>query len=377
MGLLNEAKKSDDKDEKPKKHKKHPASKPPASAAPEEEGEGADESDATEASEDGADAEPDDAAPSGQGDSAGASEPPQDVEGQQGDDDAAQAAQGGQDADDQQGGNAQGATPVPNPAAPGAGDTSGGDDTPGAEQGPETPGEDTAAGPGSTSNLQQVPLPKGLQEEYDQANQALMQALYSLPGDKLAQAVLKSLWPQGPGKIKGVIVSSLMVLTQLHKKLNLPPQIVLPFTKDVVAHIMDLGQQVKQIQYSDQESTAILGGAYEGAMRIFGVNKGQAKRAVQLVGRSKIAAHQQTYQKARAHAKQAIDQNNQQWHMPHLAPGQQASDGAPGPQTGAPTNAQTPSSTPPPAAAAPPQGAPPPAAGGMLSQAAAQGGANG
>lgn len=374
MGLLSEAKKeSKGKDEKPKKHRKHPASAPPASV--EQDGDEGGEDQAAEASEPEADAEPDDAGPSGQGDSAGASQPPQDVQDQQGGDDGGDAEQSQQGA--QGDGEAQGPTPVPNPAAPGAGDTSGGDDTPGQDQGPEVPGENTAAGPGSTNSLPQVPMSPGLQEEYDRANQALMQALYSMPGDKLATSILQSLWPQGPGKIKGIIVSSLMLLTQLHKKLNLPPQLVLPFTKDVVAHIMDLGQQVKQIQYSDQEATAILGGAYEGALRIFGVNKGQAARATQLLGRKQIEAHQAMYKQAHAHAKQAIDQNNQQWHHPHLAPGQGPSGGQPGPQTGAPANAQTPPSTPPPGANAPPAGAPPASGGGMLTQAAAQGGAGG
>lgn len=380
MGVLTEAKKGESKKEEPKKHKKHPATKTPSPAESEPDSEGSGEGGADQEE---TDTDADESAPDAQGEAAQpAGDSPQGPQDEQGGDSDQGAPDSDQDADqEQQGqGGGQGATPVPNPAAPGAGDdTSGGDDTPDSSQGPETPGEDTAAGPGSTNSLPQVPMSPGLQEEYQHANDALMQALYSMPGDTLATAVLKSLWPQGPGKIKGVIVSALMVLTQLHKKLKLPPQIILPFTKDVVAHIMDLGQQVKQIQYSDQESTAILGGAYEGAMRIFGVNKGQARNVVQQLGRKQLAAHAQIYQKARAHAKGAIDQNNQQWHLPHLAPGAGPSGGTPGPQSGAPAGAQTPASTPPGA----PQGAPPPAApaapasGGMMAQAATQGGENG
>ena len=300
---------------------------------------------------------------------------------------------------------------VVNPAAPGAGDdTSGGADTPasgsddssdsdsdessgsgsGASGGDDSDSDDSSdqnAAPGASpadqagnppGKLPQVPMSPGLKDEYDHANQMLMQLLYGTPGNKLAAAIVQGLMPQGPAKIKNAAVVSLHVLTQIHKKLNLPPQIILIFTKDVVSHVLDLGEQVKKIQYSDQEMTAILGTAYEGAMRIFGVNKGQVKQAARHLGRNVLQHHQQAYQKAHAFAKSAIDKNNAGWHNDDLAnapaqmggqPGAQGGTAVgppqtPGPQTGAPPGAQMT-----PTAGAPPQ--PPMPQGGPLAQAAA------
>jgi hypothetical protein len=212
----------------------------------------------------------------------------------------------------------------------------------------------------------------GLKDEYDKANTLLMQLLYKAGDDQLATGLVQGLMPQGPGKIKNAALLAIQVVVQIHKKMNLQPQIILPFAQDVVGHVLDLGEQVKQIQYSDQESTAILGSVYEGALRIFGVSKGQMKMLAQHLGKDVLQSHQQKYAQAHAFAKSAIDKNNQDWHNPHLAP--QAAGGPPGPQTGAPVGAQPQAAQPGPpgggpAGSQPAQGPPP--AGGMLSQAAA------
>jgi hypothetical protein len=339
-----------------------------------------------------------------------------------------------------------GPPPVVNPAAPGAGDESGGSDTPGQAGGqgqdpdedqasdqadqsqsqdsdqdgdqdqgggsdpdadqdqdqsgagappggagappaqgatPPAAGNDAAAGKEAAKGahlnadgLPQIPMSPALKEEYQRINMALHKALYQLPGDKAATGVLKSLFPQGPAKIKGVVMASLALITQIHKQLKFPPQLILPFTKDVVSHVMDLGQQVKKIQYSEQECTAILGATLESVMRVFGVSQKQVQALGQHVPKSVLATHVQKYQAAHKFAKSAIDQNNQGWNHPHLAgpggaPGGQppAAQGGPPPaaQGGAPPAAQGGA---PPAAAAPPPSPPPAQQGGMLSQAA-------
>jgi hypothetical protein len=371
MAMLEKAKASEDKkDEKKKKHK-HPAAKPEASAQPED-SEGADQG-GDEGQQDDADSDQGEA--EGQSGGAGAvGESPQGPQDQGGD-----ANQGGADAGGDQGGGqqGQGPAPVPSPAAPGAGDTtSGGDDTPDAGQdqdpnakAPETPPDDASSGPGSNADLKQLPMPPGLKDKYDEANQLLMQLLYKAGDDKLAQGLVQGLMPQGPGKIKNAIVLSVHVVVQIHKRMQLPPQIILPFAKDVVAHVLDLGQQVKQIQYSDQECTAILGSVYESCLRVFGVNRGNVKHVANHFGKATLQGHQQKYLAAKAHAKPAIDAANSQPHHPHLATGQQGAPTQAGPQTGANPGTQ----------ATPQQGAPPtppvpPAtpAQGMLSQGAAQ-----
>jgi hypothetical protein len=308
----------------------------------------------------GGDVQP--ASDSGGDDSEDASSASPDAEGPEDQDSGEGADAGGQQAqgDGQPSGGAQGPTPVPNPAAPGAGDdTSGGQDTPAPGAGPETSGEDNQAGPGANADLPQVPMSPGLQDEYERANALLMKTLYSMPGDAASKAVLGAIEPDGPMKIRGVVHISLMMLTQIHKQMqDMPPQLVLPVLKDVVAHVMDLGEQVKQVQYSDQEGTAILGAAYEGAMRIFGVSKGNVKNLAHHVGKKTLVAHAKKHQEALNFAKPAMDATKNS--------GGQQDAGAPnaaGPQSGAPAGSEAT-----PQAGAPPQQ--PPAQGGMLQQAA-------
>jgi hypothetical protein len=352
MGLLKQAKdKAPADDKEPKKKKKHPSaqeSAPPASQAPDNSVQAdSGDSDAAE------DEQP---APDSQSDDSDSSQPPSAPEADGGDEGQGQPDDEQSGADQQQ--DAQGPTPVKNPQAPGAGDnTSGGADTP--DQGPQTPGADTQAGPGANADLPQVPMSPGLQDEYEKANAFIMQKIYSMPGDAAAKAVLSALTPDGPNKIRGPVHISLLLLTQMHKQINLPPQLVLPVLKDVVAHVLDLGGQVKGIQYSDQESVAILGTAYEGAMRIWGVSKGQMQNLAHHIGKKTIMAHAAKHKAALAFAKPGIDAVNNSANGQAAGPTQTA-----GPQSGAPPGAQ----------ATPQQGAPPqqpPPQGGMLQQAAA------
>ena len=299
--------------------------------------------------------------------------------------DQSQSQDSDQDGDqDQGGGSDPDADQDQDQSASGAPPGGAGDSAPPAAGTPPAAGNDQAAGKEAAKGahvnadgLPQVPMSPALKEEYQRITMALHKALYQLPGDKAATGVLKSLFPQGPAKIKGVVMASLALITQIHKQLKFPPQLILPFTKDVVSHVMDLGQQVKKIQYSEQECTAILGATLESVMRVFGVSQKQVQALGQHVPKSVLATHVQKYQAAHKFAKSAIDQNNQGWNHPHLA----GQGGAPG---GQPPGGQPPAAQggPPPAAqgGAPPaaQGGPPPAAaapppaqqGGMLSQAA-------
>ena len=273
-------------------------------------------------------------------------------------------------------GGAQGGAPgVPNPQAPGAGDdTSGGADTPapgaGDTGGGETPGDDTAQGPGSNADLTQIPMSPAMQDELKQADALLNQALYGQSDDATATAVLRGMLPDPQHKLRSAIHTSLMLVTELHKKLpTMPPGLVMPFARDVTAHVLDLAQQVKGIQYSHQDCTAILGAVYEGIMRIWGVNKGQAKRVVAAFGKTALTKQYAAHKKSLAFAKPAMDAAAG---GPQQGPPQTA-----GPQTGAPVGTQaSPQSGQPPQPQVPPaQPAQEAAAaggggGGMMSQAA-------
>lgn len=371
MGILDKAKqadKSDDKkDEKPKAKKKHhhPSAEKgaPASAAPE----GEDESEAgpdDEGAEQQPDSESDESeSPSqSEGPDAGGEPPaqPQDSGGDQ--DQGAPGAQGPQDEGGQQAPQG-GAPPVVNPQAPGAGDDS--ENTSPDDQGPETPGEDTAGGSGAEADIQQVPMSPGMQDEFQRLNQKIMQMLYNSPGDRLATAALKGIMPDGPGKIKGPALLAVHMAGQLHQQDQFPLQLLLPVVKDIVGHIMDLAEQVKQIHYTDQESAAILGLAYEVALRSSGITKQQAHQVHSLLGKQGVMKHYQNYQKAHAFAKPA---------MLAAHNGAQGGPQAAGPQSGAPagTMAAPGGAAPTPAPEESAQSAEQQGGGGMLAQAAGQ-----
>lgn len=334
---------SADKEPKAKKHKKHPAA-PPASAGPEESGvdQQAQQDDSGGAEDQG------DAGQDGGGPPGGA------PEGDQGQDQP-----GDQSQPQQQGpqGGQQAATPIPNPQAPGAGDdTSGGEDTPddqdqatGGTPGQDAPSPsgapDAQGGPGA-ANLQQVPMTPAMKEEYQNLDKMLLQILYQQGG---AEHILPSLFAQGPHKIKGAITMSVTLAREIFLKAKAPQQLTLPFARDVAAHVMQIGEQVKGIQYSDQEFVAIFGGVYEGMMRAFGVKKQQAQHMQNLIPRSQLSQHAAAYTAAHGHAQAAAQANGQQQHAPDM------------PQQGPPAQAAGPQG---------PQGAGP--SQGMLSQAAGQ-----
>lgn len=376
MGILDKAKQAsesdDKKDEKPKAKKKHhpsaekgaPPSVPDAGDADEgPEGAGEDAGDEQEP-----DAGADDSEPQGGGDDSGgaADAPPAPEDGGGDQDQGASQPQAPQGEGDQQAPQG-GAPPVVNPQAPGAGDDS--ENSPSPDQGPETPGEDTEGGMGAAADIQQVPMSPGLQDEYKRLNDKVMQLLYGTTGDKLASAALKGIMPDGPGKIKGPALLAVHIVGQLHAQDKFPLILLLPVVKDVVGHLMDLAEQVKQIKYTDQESVAILGLAYEVALRSSGMTKQQAHQVHGLLGKQGVMKHMSAYQKAHAFAKPA---------MMAAHGGPQPTQPTPaGPQTGAPAGSMTPpnAAAPAPAPEQSAQSAEDQGGGGMLSQAAGQQGA--
>ena len=321
MAMLADAKKG--KEEKPKKKKVSPpaAQSPSVPDNDNETGEsGADASD-----QDNPNASTSDSGSETDSESAGAAPNPQAPQGGEGDDAEPQG-----DSDD-----------VPNPA----GDSDGG------AQGntPDIP--DAGSQPSAGSPGGQIPLPQGLKEAYQRANVALMTALYQSPQDKVAQSILGGIQDNPQYLIGSVVHMSAILFTQINKQLKFiksTPQIVLPFAKDVVAHVIDLAVQVKQLQITPQQEQAALGGMLETVMRMTGVSKDQANALKNHLGQD------------------AVDQGAAKYKA-HLAAVKGANGGgAPTPgnqapaQGGPPANGVPPGAGGPGAAPAGAQGAPPP-----------------
>lgn len=280
---------------------------------------------------------------------------------QDGDPDADAGGGEAQNGSDNEGGEDVDAAQDGSPEASGEGEDS--DDQAPGQMG--SPAADSGGGPQGGVDLNKIPVSPALQEEYQKLNVALMKVLYS--NQRLAEGVLKGVLPQGPAKIKSVAMTSCTLIGQLNKKLHFiqeTPQIVLPFVKDVVSHVIDLAEQVKGVQFTDQEAVGALGTALEMVLRTYGVHKNQMKALQQHIPQEQLAHHFNEYQKAHAYARPAMDANEKAFLHDHLA--QQQGNGSaqpPAGQAGPPGQGG-----PPPQQGGPPQGG----GGGMIAQASAQ-----
>jgi hypothetical protein len=293
---------------------------------------------------------------------------------QAGEADASQDDQGDQSGDEQGAAPEGGEADDSDAAAPGGQPADAAGDQPTGQQGDF-----------DINDLAKMPIPPALREEWLKANGALMTALYK--NDKVAQAVLQGIVPQGVHKIESVVHMSLVVFFQINKQLNFmkdAKQISMAFLNSVIAHVVDLATEVKKIPFSDKEVSAAVSAAQEMLLRIHGVTKGQMKAVAQHIPKSAL---QEGLAKYQAHAKNVHNitgRFNQQGGAPGGVPqgGGSPPQGTPqgGPPQGAPQGGAAPDAggapggqpqagAPVTAAPGPGQSAPP---GGMLSQAANQ-----
>lgn len=213
------------------------------------------------------------------------------------------------------------------------GDEEGSQDAPDGSEDQDTgqagsPADDTGGGPAAAQDLRSIPAKPKQQEEYNRANQALYQTLYQNQG--AGNAVVKGIQPAR--KIDSTVRICTLLVDQLDKKLNLDQAIILPFTKDVCAHVMDIAEQVKQIQFSDDEANAVLGSTLQAVMHIFGVTKQQGHAFMQHLSpadqQQALSEYHGALSKAKA-AVQAQQQPAQPQGQPDGAPQQSAPPAAP------------------------------------------------
>jgi hypothetical protein len=393
MGMLSEARKKDSKSASDKEHlkpdpkRKHKHAKPSPEIAGNAPGvETASDADPSgdsqpDATDDGGpQPDADQTQPDSDADGGDASsQPPQQPQASPSADDADQ----GEQEDDSQGGSAQAPDQQPDGdqqdqsaqnASPPGGDDEDSDD---ASSGPA--GQPAGGPQGNSIDLSQIPISPALKEEYIRCNAALYTALYK--NDKVANAVMKGIVPQGPHKIESVARMSLLLFTQINKQLSFvkdTPQVVLPFARDIAEHVLDLAVNVKKIQFTDQESQAAIGALLELVQRVVGVTHGNIKALKHIIPRSQLADAHNKYQQHLQYIKGARGANAnagapQSPGNPGGAPQQGQPDQSQGgaPASASPPGGQPQAGAPVTAAPGPGQSAPP---GGMLSAAAAPGG---
>lgn len=348
------------------KHKKKHAKPSGADAEPQGEGEGANAGDAGDQS--APDPGADEGAPDADAQGAAPAAQPQDPQ-----DQGAQGADAGAD----QGGPPSGAADEDQSQEEGGAQ--------GASPGEGSPNDSAGGGAGQPEDhvdLSSIPVSPALKEEFMRCNAALHTALYT--NDKVAQSVIDGVVPQGPHKVESVARMATLLVVQINKQLNFiqsTPQVVMPFTQDVVEHVLDLVSQVKGIQFSEQEAHAALGTAQEIIMHTCGVTKKQMQAVGHVVPRSQIMDGLAKYKAHLANIQGVQGPNSPDQGAPSGAQNQSsgaqsASSGAQpgsGQQSGQPPESGQPQpGAPVTAAPGPGQSAPP---GGMLTAAQPPGGA--
>lgn len=316
------------------------------------------------------DANAEDASEDGNGDAGGSAGAPQQMQDQDGEEPQGEAGEGQPSGEEDQGdqdvGGEQGQPPQ------------GGDDQ---STGMPQASQAGAPPPGHI-DLSQIQWPDGMKREYMRMRGALMMALFQ--NDKVANAVLSGIVPQGVHKVESVVHVSLVLFFQINKKLNFlkeAKQLAMPFMQEVVGEVVTLAEQVKQIQFSEQESNMCLSAAQEMLLRIHGVTKQNMKAVASHIPEAQLKDGQAKYQ---AHAK-SVHGITGRFSQPQGQPSAGAGGSAGAPQGGPPGGAApapgptggeggTPGGSPQQgapvtAAPGPGQSAPP---GGMLTQAANQ-----
>lgn len=129
------------------------------------------------------------------------------------------------------------------------------------------------------------------QESYDQAMRAVDTILYE--NDKTAESVENMLTAED--KIGGTVQASLMVLTQLDQKIDMPEEIIAQVAMDITDMVVDLAEEGKGIQYSEKETQAVWGSVWEGVMEVYGVDEEEYASFTADMSDEDIAAQEQAH----------------------------------------------------------------------------------
>jgi hypothetical protein len=146
------------------------------------------------------------------------------------------------------------------------------------------PGQGMASGPETEATPEE-------QQDYERATQVLSKVLYE--DERTSEAVLKQLQPQE--KIGSVAKTSMMVIKQIDEKIDLDEVIIPQFTQDVVDRVVDLYENAHGDEFSEQETQAVLGSAWEGVMEMFGVDEESYAELTAGMSQEEFGSYEQQY----------------------------------------------------------------------------------
>jgi hypothetical protein len=117
----------------------------------------------------------------------------------------------------------------------------------------------------------QEPASEEEQAEYERALDALSRVIYE--DDNTSKAVVDGLQPED--KVGSVANLALILVQQLDDKIDMDEAVIPQMTLEIVDRLVDLGEQTKQMQFSDEDVQNALGAAWEGVMNAYGLGEAQ------------------------------------------------------------------------------------------------------
>ena len=134
------------------------------------------------------------------------------------------------------------------------------------------------------------------QKEYERAMKAVSKVLYG--NEKTSNAIVDQVNPED--KIDSTAKVTMLFIQQLDKKVDLDENVVAEITQESTARIMELAETRHGMQYSDQESQAILGPVWVGISLAFGAGEDEQghQEMVKSVGADNLGPLKQNYEAA-------------------------------------------------------------------------------
>lgn len=129
------------------------------------------------------------------------------------------------------------------------------------------------------------------QAEYEQAMKAVQVVLYD--NDRTSEAIADMLQPED--KIGSVVQATLLTLNQIDSQLDMDEAVIPQVMSELADRIMDMGEQAKGMEFSEQEAQAVLGSVWEGVMEMYGVDEEEYNNFTSNMSTDEVASQEQTY----------------------------------------------------------------------------------
>jgi hypothetical protein len=129
------------------------------------------------------------------------------------------------------------------------------------------------------------------QAAYDEAMAAAETVLYE--NDKTSEALSDLLRPEQ--KVDGAVQASLMAITQIDQQIDMPEEVIAQVSMDITDMIIDMAEEGRGMQFSEQETQAVWGSVWEGIMETYGVDEDEYNSFTGGMSDEDISAQEQAH----------------------------------------------------------------------------------